>query len=166
MAVSTSPTRGYDFLDTFADDVAALIDALELSDLTLIAHSIAGGEAVRYLTRHGKEMRRARHPPCATTPMLLKTDDNPNGALSPRSRRCGRNGSATIRNGSRTTSRRSSSRRTSPAMMRWGAGLLQTPVPIALACARAMVAEDFRAEMRRKMFQTLIVHGDRDRSAA
>ena len=54
---------------------------------------------------------------------------------------------------------------TSPAMMRWGANLLQTSVPIALACCQAMVEEDFRAEMRRIEVPTLIIHGDRDRSA-
>ena len=54
---------------------------------------------------------------------------------------------------------------TSPAMMHWGANLLQTPIPIALACARAMVEEDFRAEMRRIEVPTLIVQGNRGRSA-
>jgi non-heme chloroperoxidase len=76
---SDQPARGYDF-DTFADDVATLVDHLDLSDLTLIAHSMAGGEAVRYLTRHGSK-RVARLVLLApTTPMLLKADDNPNGA--------------------------------------------------------------------------------------
>ena len=76
---SDQPARGYDF-DTFADDVAALVDTLDLSDLTLIAHSMAGGEAVRYLSRHGAK-RVARLVLIApTTPMLLKTDDNRNGA--------------------------------------------------------------------------------------
>jgi pimeloyl-ACP methyl ester carboxylesterase len=53
---------------------------------------------------------------------------------------------------------------TSPAMMRWGATLLQTSLPITLACSRAMVQADFRAEMRRIDVPTLIVQGDRDRS--
>jgi non-heme chloroperoxidase len=53
---------------------------------------------------------------------------------------------------------------TSPAMMRWGANLLQTSLPVTLACSRAMVEADFRAEMRRIDVPTLIVHGDRDRS--
>jgi non-heme chloroperoxidase len=54
---------------------------------------------------------------------------------------------------------------TSTAMMRWGVNLLQTSLPILLACSRAMVGEDFRAEMRRIDVPTLIVQGDRDRSA-
>ncbi len=66
---SDQPARGYDY-DTFADDIAALVETLDLSELTLIGHSMAGGEAVRYLTRHGKE-RVARIVLLApTTPML------------------------------------------------------------------------------------------------
>jgi non-heme chloroperoxidase len=54
---------------------------------------------------------------------------------------------------------------TSPAMMRWGVTLLQTSLPVTLACSRAMVQADFRAEMRRIDVPTLVIHGDRDRSA-
>ena len=75
---SDQPARGYDF-DTFADDVAALVENLDLSDLTLIAHSMAGGEAVRYLTRHGSQRVARLILLAPTTPMLLKTHDNPNG---------------------------------------------------------------------------------------
>ena len=75
---SDQPALGYDF-DTFADDVATLVENLDLTDLTLIAHSMAGGEAVRYLSRHGSQ-RVARLVLLApTTPMLLKAHDNPNG---------------------------------------------------------------------------------------
>src|SRR6516164_8128822 len=49
---SDQPARGYDH-DTFADDVATLINELRLSGITMVTHSMAGGEAVRYLTRHG-----------------------------------------------------------------------------------------------------------------
>lgn len=161
---SDQPARGYDF-DTFADDVAALIDALELSDLTLIAHSIASGEAVRYLTRHGKD-RVARIVLLApTTPMLLKTDDNPNGALESVFEALWAQWKRDYPKWIADNVAPFFIPETSPAMMRWGAGLLQTPVPIALACARAMVEEDFRAEMRRIDVPTLIVQGDRDRSA-
>ncbi len=61
---SDQPASGYDF-DTFADDVAALVETLDLKGLTLIAHSMAGGEAVRYLTRHGSTARHPPHPPRA-----------------------------------------------------------------------------------------------------
>ena len=54
---------------------------------------------------------------------------------------------------------------TSPAMMTWGASLLQSSLPVVLACSRAMVQADFRAEMRSIDLPTLIIHGDRDRSA-
>jgi pimeloyl-ACP methyl ester carboxylesterase len=161
---SDQPARGYDF-DTFADDVAALIDALELSDLTLIAHSSAGGEAVRYLSRHGKD-RVARMVLLApTTPMLLRTDDNPNGALESEFEALWAQWKRDYPKWIADNVAPFFIPETSPAMMRWGAGLLQTPVPIALACARAMVEEDFRAEMRGIDVPTLIVHGDRDRSA-
>jgi non-heme chloroperoxidase len=43
---------GYDY-DALADDLAAVIDAMDLRDATVVAHSGAGGEAIRYLTRHG-----------------------------------------------------------------------------------------------------------------
>ncbi len=49
---SDRPLGGYEY-DTFADDVASVISALDLRDLTLVGHSMAGGEIVRYLTRHG-----------------------------------------------------------------------------------------------------------------
>src|ERR1044072_5797896 len=51
---SSDPGRGFDF-DTLADDLAAVLDALDLKNVTLVAHSMAGGEAVRYLSRHGSE---------------------------------------------------------------------------------------------------------------
>jgi non-heme chloroperoxidase len=53
---------------------------------------------------------------------------------------------------------------TSPAMMAWAANQLNISLPIALACSREMVGEDFRDEMRRIDIPTLLIHGDRDRS--
>jgi pimeloyl-ACP methyl ester carboxylesterase len=161
---SDQPAHGYDF-DTFADDVAALVDHLDLSGLTLIAHSMAGGEAVRYLSRHGSERISRLILLAPTTPMLLKAHDNPNGvpkedfeALWAQWRRdypkwIDENVAPFF------------IPETSPAMMRWGVNLLQSSLPIVLACNQAMVQADFRAEMRRIDVPTLIIHGDRDRSA-
>src|ERR1700677_1742297 len=49
---SDDPGRGYDY-DTLADDLAMVIEHLDLREVTLVGHSMAGGEIVRYLTRHG-----------------------------------------------------------------------------------------------------------------
>src|SRR5262249_22029572 len=50
---SSDPGRGYDF-DTLADDLAMVLDRLDLRDATLVGHSMGGGEIARYLSRHGK----------------------------------------------------------------------------------------------------------------
>ena len=161
---SDEPAAGYDF-DTFADDIATLVDDLDLSGLTFIAHSMAGGEAVRYLSRHGMKRVARLILLAPTTPMLIKTHDNPNGAP--------REGF----DGLWAQWKRDYPKwvddnlapffipETSPAMMRWGVTLLQTSLPVVLASSRAMVEADFRAEMRRMDVPTLIIHGDRDRSA-
>ncbi|HKF01760.1 MAG TPA: alpha/beta hydrolase [Candidatus Sulfotelmatobacter sp.] len=77
-ARSDDPSHGYDF-DTLADDIAAVLDALDLQDVVLVGHSLGGAEVVRYLTRH--RSRRVKHAVliAPTTPFRLKTDDNPRG---------------------------------------------------------------------------------------
>jgi non-heme chloroperoxidase len=161
---SDQPAAGYD-LDTFADDVAMLIDELDLSGLTVVTHSMAGGEAIRYLTRHGSGRVARLILLAPTTPKLLKSEDNPNGAPK-------ENFEALRAQWKRDYPKWVADNlapffipETSPAMMRWGANLLQISIPIALACNRAMVEADFRAEMRRVEVPTLLIHGDRDRSA-
>ena len=49
----SSDRAGYDY-DSLADDLAAVLDTLDLAGVTLVAHSGAGGEAIRYLSRHGR----------------------------------------------------------------------------------------------------------------
>src|SRR5215469_15713142 len=48
---SDDPCRGYDF-DTLADDIAAVLDGLDLQNVVLVGHSLGGAEVVRYLTRY------------------------------------------------------------------------------------------------------------------
>lgn len=76
---SSQPTDGYDF-DTFSDDLAALIEALDLKDVTLVGHSMGGGEVARYVGRHGESRIKKVALVAAVTPFLLKTATNPNGA--------------------------------------------------------------------------------------
>ncbi len=76
---SSQPGHGYDY-DTFADDLAALVDALDLNDVTFVGHSMGGGEAARYIGRHGETRVAKVALVAAVTPFLLKTPTNPHGA--------------------------------------------------------------------------------------
>ena len=75
---SDRPGRGYDY-DTFADDLAALIERLDLRDVTLVGHSAGCGEVVRYLSRHGDERVERVVLLAPVTPLIVKTEDNPEG---------------------------------------------------------------------------------------
>jgi pimeloyl-ACP methyl ester carboxylesterase len=75
---SSDPGGGYD-LDTLADDIAAVIEALDLRDAVLVGHSVGCNEIVRYLTRHGsaRVTRVALLGPM--TPGVTLSPSNPNG---------------------------------------------------------------------------------------
>ena len=66
-------------MDTYADDLACLIETLDLNDLTLVGHSTGGGEIVHYIGRHGSARVANLVLVSAVPPMMLKTDDNPDG---------------------------------------------------------------------------------------
>ncbi len=162
--------RGYDY-DTLADDLARMLEHLNLRDVTLVAHSMGSGEAVRYLTRHGGS-RVARLVLLApTTPFVLKTPDNQDGV-----------------DGELFAERRDEWRRD---FGRWileneapyfGDGLpgcevssllrdwtkddmLSTTLQAAIEFQRSAVDTDFRAELATLSVPTLIIHGDADASA-
>ncbi|NJP99343.1 alpha/beta fold hydrolase [Streptomyces zingiberis] len=75
---STQTWRGNDY-DTWADDLAQLIDTLGLDDVTLVAHSMGGGEIARYIGRHGTARIRKAVLLSAVPPLMIKTDGNPEG---------------------------------------------------------------------------------------
>ena len=66
-------------MNGYADDLAAVIDALDLRDVTLVGHSTGGGEVVRYITRHGTTRVARVVLIAAVPPLLLKTPANPEG---------------------------------------------------------------------------------------
>ncbi|MEV8637627.1 alpha/beta hydrolase [Streptosporangium sp. NPDC051023] len=76
---SDRPSGGYD-MDTRADDLAALIEHLDLREITLVGHSAGGAEVARYLARHGEERVARVAFVSAVLPFLKRTDDNPEGA--------------------------------------------------------------------------------------
>jgi non-heme chloroperoxidase len=75
---SSQPTVGYDY-DTFAADLAALIEHLDLHDIVLVGFSMGSGEVTRYLGRYGSARVRKAALLGAIPPFLLKRDDNPEG---------------------------------------------------------------------------------------
>jgi non-heme chloroperoxidase len=75
---SGHPATGYDY-DTFADDLAAVIDALDLQSVTLVGFSMGGGEIARYLSRHGAQRIKKAVLVSSVVGYLLKTSDNPDG---------------------------------------------------------------------------------------
>jgi non-heme chloroperoxidase len=66
-------------MDGYADDLAAVIEALNLKDAVLVGHSTGGGEVVRYIGRHGKERVAKVVLIAAVPPLMLKTPTNPEG---------------------------------------------------------------------------------------
>jgi non-heme chloroperoxidase len=167
---SSHPEDGYDY-DTFADDLATLLDALDLRDVTLVGYSMGGGEVARYLARHGVERVARAALVGAIPPFLLRTADNPGGiepqfyddaiaalthdraafladAIPPVVFGDGPGGCAVT-----------------PDVLRWVLGLcLQASPHATIACVRAFSQTDFRDDLRAVTVPTLIVHGDADLS--
>src|SRR5215468_5322802 len=75
---SSQPWNGND-LDTYADDLAALVEALDLRDTVHVGHSTGGGEVVRYIGRHGTRRVAKAVLIGAIPPLMLKTAANPGG---------------------------------------------------------------------------------------
>ncbi len=66
-------------MDTFADDLAAIVEALDLRDVIHVGHSMGGGEVARYIGRHGTKRVDKVVLISAVTPLMLKTAANPKG---------------------------------------------------------------------------------------
>jgi len=75
---STQPWTGND-MDTYADDLAQVIEAMDLRDVVLIGHSTGGGEITRYMGRHGTWRVARAILVDAIPPLMLKTEANPGG---------------------------------------------------------------------------------------
>lgn len=162
---SSDPGRGYDF-DTLADDLAAVIDSLDLRNVTLIGHSMGCAEITRYLTRHGSS-RVARVAMLApTTPFLMKTPDNPEGvdrALFEALR------AQWLKDYPKWLADNAPpffAPETSPEMLKWGVGMmLTTSLQAQILCNVAVTETDFRKELAQLKVPVLIIHGTRDASA-
>jgi non-heme chloroperoxidase len=75
---STQTWDGND-MDTYADDLAELFEALDLQDAIMVGHSTGGGEVARYIGRHGSRRVSKAVLIGAVPPLMLKTENNPGG---------------------------------------------------------------------------------------
>jgi non-heme chloroperoxidase len=162
---SDQPRSGYD-TDTLADDLAMVMNSLDVSNATLVGHSMGCGEIVRYLSRHGAK-RVARIVLLApTTPFLKQTPDNPEGIPAEAFEAVRAAWSADFPKWVADNTPPFFTKETSSAMQQWGTSmLLATSLPIAIACNRSMVDTDFRTDLRDVVTPTLLIHGDADASA-
>ena len=150
---SSDPGRGYDY-ERLADDLAAVINQLDLTDVTLVAHSMGNGEAVRYLKRHGSA-RIARLVMLSTIPPQSTSDFSPLIASLKQDRPAFfAKGVAAFTGGHPAVS---------PAMTEWIVAQFMRASPRGtIDCMRAIARGDFRADMRAVTVPTLIVHGGKD----
>lgn len=79
-ASGMTDVNGYDY-NLLTSDLAALLDELDLHDVTLVGFSMGGGEVARYIGNHGESRLRGVVFVSAIPPWLLKSDDNPEGGL-------------------------------------------------------------------------------------
>jgi non-heme chloroperoxidase len=156
---SDDPGRGYSF-DTLASDLAALLDRLDLTGVTLVGHSMGGGEVIRYLSHYGSGRTDSIVLAGATAPHLNVGPDITAAALDQM-----RTGYAQWVAGN--------------AGLSFGDGLPGNDIPqlareatirdwmrvalhAAVECTRANLAADFRSEARKITVPALIIHGDHD----
>lgn len=78
---SSQPWSGND-MDTYADDLAALFETLDLENAILVGHSTGGGEVARYLGRHGSKRVAKAALIAAVTPYMLQTADHPGAPIA------------------------------------------------------------------------------------
>jgi len=158
---------GYDY-DTLADDLAAVLDTLDLRDVILVGMSMATGEMVRYLTRHtARRIARLVFVSTAVTPLRMQTADNPSGVTAERAEAFRQQ--VVLRDFPRWMEENRGTffvPETSREMHEWVRGLmLRTSMKAIVECSRSMMSTDFRPELPRVALPTLLIHGDRDVSA-
>jgi non-heme chloroperoxidase len=75
----SSQASAHNDMDGYADDLAAVIEALDLKGATLVGHSTGGGEVARYIGRHGTKRVKKAVLVAAVPPIMLKSEANPEG---------------------------------------------------------------------------------------
>ena len=162
------PWGGNDY-DTMADDLAALMDALDLRDAALVGFSMGGGEVARYVGRHGTDRLRAVVFMSSVAPYLLQTDDNPDGvpqsALDDMKEGVRSDRPAFLKDFGKQFVNwdKADGDPISEAMLTYLGGVAEMAQPNAtLRCIDAFGTTDFRPDMPKIDVPTMFVHGDAD----
>lgn len=164
---SDKPETGYDY-DTFAADLAGLIDGLDLRDVTLVGFSMGGGEIARYLGTRGSDRVQSAVLAGAVPPYLLKTDDNPDGGLGEEDVQGMEDGARTDResflDGFTTNFFSVDGELKVTEEQRQQALALEKPArdEAVVGCIGAFGRTDFRADLAKIDVPTLVIHGDGD----
>jgi non-heme chloroperoxidase len=165
---STQTWQGND-MDTYADDLAQLIETLDLRDVVLVGFSAGGGEVARYIGRHGSSRVAKVALIAAVVPLMLKTAANPDGtplakfdeiraaSLADRSQFYRDLASGPFFNGNRPGVK------VSPGMIDtfWHQGIMAGHKGT-FDCIKAFSETDFSDDLKKFDMPTLIVHGDDD----
>ncbi|HET7587441.1 MAG TPA: alpha/beta hydrolase [Gammaproteobacteria bacterium] len=163
---SDAPGIGYD-LDTLAEDLAAIIEFLDLTNVVLVAHSLGSIEAVRYCVGYGSKRITRLVLVAPPTPYLTKTDDNPDAvprtAIEAHLKAITKNFPKWIADNEGSFFERDTPSETRSWIKNM---MLKVPLPIALACQKTIAAADLRADLKKIACPTLIVQGDKDASVA
>ena len=164
---SSQPWTGNE-MDTYADDLAALVEALDLRDAIHVGHSTGGGEVARYIGRHGTGRVAKAVLISAVPPLMLKTAANPGGlpievfdgiraaVLADRSQ-CFRDLTQPFYGANRPGATVSQGVKESF----WLQGM-QSGIKNAFDCIKAFSETDFTDDLKKFDIPTLILHGDDD----
>lgn len=162
---SSEPACGYDY-DTLADDLAAVLERLDLRDAMLVGHSMAAGEIVRYLSRHGAGRVDRIVLVAPTTPCLLKSSDNPDGVPQAYFDQLAEQWCRDFPGWAAENVRPFFGPEASDAMLAWAINMIvRCPLKVAIECTRTYAGADFRPELPKITVPALIIHGDNDASA-
>jgi non-heme chloroperoxidase len=165
---SSRPLGGYDY-DTMADDLKALLEALNLQNVILVGFSMGGGEVARYFGRHGGARVAKAVLISAVTPYMAKNDHNPDGVdqsvFDDMMSQMKEDRIAFLDAfGKQFFGVSMVSHPASAALMDYYRTLGALASPIATQkCAVAFSQTDFRNDLQSIKVPTLIIHGDADK---